>query len=243
MNIDSSTKPQPAFSDRHNLTDVATNQTEYRSVSRLAVCAFLLGLASPLALVHPLTWTIPWIGVLVALQAIRQISRPNSLVSGRPIALVGLVLSVLLSGWAPAKYFVERSLLTRQARQFADTWFHLVRDGTLQEAHRWMLPHYQRDPEFATQEFYEENVYLQEDLEDEFTSEPANRIAGQSDSTVRFLSLESIDGERHDQGIVLKYLLKSDSTDHEDVEFFVRIRREIADDVIHWQLSQVYQSG
>jgi hypothetical protein len=244
MTNDSSTTPapRPAFSDRRGVDVPSDQEQDYRGVSRTAVVAFLVGLVSPLALVHPLSWAIPWIGVPVAWQALRRIAAPNSVVSGRPIALIGLFLTVLFGAWAPTKYLVERNLVVRQSQQFADTWLRLVRGGHLQEAHRWMLAPYQRDAPLPTREFYEQNVHLQEDLETEFTSEPANWIASQPESTTRFVSAESVTGNEQDQTIVLRYILQSNRSDRDDVEFFVRVQKSISGGETHWQLSSVYTS-
>lgn len=240
------TLSKPAFSDQRRFSDISTDAVEdYRTVSRTAVFALVLGLLSPLALVHPLSWAIPWAGMLVAWQALHRIAQPNSMISGRTIALIGLFLTVLFGAWAPARHLTERKLLTGQAQQFAETWLDLVRDGSLQEAHRWMLPPYQREPGLPTQQFYEQNVHLQEDLETEFTSEPANLIAAQPGSTVRFLGVESIEGDARDQRIVLQYVLRRDNgqgSDQANVHFFARVRRVEVDGRPHWQLSRVYQT-
>ena len=260
----SKTNPtKPAFSDQPRFTDVTTAEAEdYRTISRTAVCALVLGLLSPLALVHPLWCSIPWAGMLVAWQALRRINQPNSMVSGRTVALIGLLLTVLFGSWAPARHLTERKLLARQAQQFAQTWLDLVRNGHLQEAHRWMLPPYQREPGMPTQLFYEQNVHLEEDLETEFTSEPANLIAAQPDSTLGFLGVDRIEGDARDQVIVLKYVLQRDNNGHghlddpnhihkhdqehghghTTVHFFVRVRRVEADGQRHWQLSRIYQA-
>ena len=227
-----------------SFTDLGANQEiEYRSVSRLAVLAFVLGLLCPLALVHPLAWAIPFCAVPVAWQAIRTIAKPDSMLSGTTVAIVGLLMAVLFSVWAPAKHLTQTHFKETHAREFADTWLNLVRDNHLQEAHRWMLPSYRRMPEMTTQQFYETNVELQEDLKSEFTKEPGNLIASQPNSSFRFLGVELMQKVPSTQGtvFVLKYVLERDEGDLEDVVFHVRISQAVEKNVKHWQIMEIFK--
>ena len=49
--------------------------TEYRPVSGWSLAALFVGLASIAAIFHPLLWSVPMIGVVVSLVALRQIKR------------------------------------------------------------------------------------------------------------------------------------------------------------------------
>lgn len=229
----------PVFSEQHSFTDVSAEHA-YRGVSRLALTALLLGLISPVALTHPLSWTIPCLGAIVAWRAIRLVSHSNSTVSGSTIAILGLCLSVLFGCWAVVKHTVERNVLESQAREFGETWLNLVREGHLQEAHRWMLPHHARQSGMPTQQFYEENVRLLEDLESEFTSEPANLVASQPDSTIRFQGLDTLHGNQKEQTILLIFELESDG--RESVPFVTRVRRLEEGEAVHWQLVDLYET-
>ena len=159
---------RPAFSQKPGLSELREGRYEgYRSVSRLAVSALILGLLAPLSLIHPLLFAVPWIGLIVSWRALHNTAQPKSSTSGYGLAISGFVLVLVFGSWAPAKFAVEHVVLSRQARQFSERWIDLVRNGRLQDAHRWMLAPIQRpDPSMPTQHFYEENVELQEDLDE-----------------------------------------------------------------------------
>jgi hypothetical protein len=111
----------------------------YRGVSLTAVIALVLGIASILALVHPLLWVVPPVAVVVALIAIRAIDAPDSNLTGRNLALVGLAIALVFGLWAPSRAITRQAKLFGQARVFADEWFELVRAGKLHEAHQLTL--------------------------------------------------------------------------------------------------------
>ena len=68
---------------------------DYRPVSGIGIAALLIGLAAPLALVHPMLWCVPAIGAGVAIVALVRIRRSEIPLIGRKAAILGLVLSLL----------------------------------------------------------------------------------------------------------------------------------------------------
>ena len=236
-----------AFSDRiaiqARFSESSEQGLEYRSISRLAMFSLLLGLVCPLALVHPLAWAIPCITIPISWAALRRISHPQAMLTGKTAAVLGMLIAVLFLAWAPVRHIIHIQLYTNQAKQFSDTWLELVRENHIQEAHRWMLPFHRRMSEMTTQQFYETNVDLQEDLKSEFTEEPANLLASQSNSSIRFLGVEAMQKIPSTGGttFLLKYVLERLEDDLEDVEFIVRVRQETEDGVKHWQIADIYK--
>ncbi len=235
---------RPAFSDRPGLFESGEVQSKgYRSVSRLAICALILGALAPLALIHPLLFAIPWIGLIVSWRALHNIARPDSSATGYGLAMLGLVMAVVFGSWAPAKIIVEHVVLSRQAREFSTRWIDLVREGKLQEAHRWMLAPIQRpDPRMSTQQFYEENVGLQQDLEEEFTNEPGNLIASNGkQGTLNYLGVDHIRGKTADCEVDLIFEIDFADSDRPPIRFLTSVRRVLEDGVTRWQMKRVYQ--
>jgi hypothetical protein len=236
---------RPAFSDRPALSESGEGRYEgYRSVSRLAIGALFLGVLAPLALIHPILFAVPWIGLIVSWRALHNIGLPDSSATGYRLAMTGLIMAIVFGSWAPAKIIVEHFVLSRQARQFSARWIDLVRDGKLQDAHRWMLAPIQRpDPRMSTQQYYEENVELQQDLEEEFTSEPGNLIASNGrQGTLHYLGVDHIRGKTTDREIDLIFELRFADSDRPPIRFVTSVRRVIEDGVTRWQVKRVYES-
>jgi hypothetical protein len=101
-------------------------QTDYRSLSPLAVVGFVLGLSAPVAFLSPLLILVPLAGIVFSLAALRQIGASDGTVIGRPVAVVGLVLSTICAIAIPAEALAMRYLASRQARPVAMQWFDLL---------------------------------------------------------------------------------------------------------------------
>ncbi len=98
----------------------------YTSLSSLAVCALLLGLASPVALFAPLLAVVPTAGILCALFALVRINTSAGGLSGKKLAYWGLALSVLCVVAAPMRVQMRDSVYGRQADAAARQWLELV---------------------------------------------------------------------------------------------------------------------
>jgi len=120
--------------------------TEYRAVSGLAVAGLVVGIAAPLAMVHPLLWIVPAAGIVLSAAALRRISRDALALVGRKAAFAGLVLSVLLAAIAPADWFTYRRLIDREAEQFALQWFDFLRQGEMLKSYQLQDPPSGRRP-------------------------------------------------------------------------------------------------
>jgi hypothetical protein len=106
----------------------------YTSLSSLAVCAFLFGLASLIALLAPLMVVIPIAGVLVALFALVRIGRSEGALTGRSLALVGLALAIACGIASPLRVQVRDSLYSSQANEAGRRWLDAVANNEIAAA-------------------------------------------------------------------------------------------------------------
>lgn len=107
---------------------------QYRSLSPHALVGLVLGLLSGLALLDPIAWVLPVLGLVVSLVALRRIRRDEAGLAGRGLARAGLVLSLLLAVAAPTDWFLYRYLVGREAVRFAGYWFELLGEGQVHKA-------------------------------------------------------------------------------------------------------------
>lgn len=107
---------------------------EYRSVSPLAIAAAIVGGCSAVALMTPLAWMVPLIGIGLALAALADITRSGTTKTGRLLALIGLALAVGFGSQAVSSSIVERWILGHRARATATTWADAVRSGRMADA-------------------------------------------------------------------------------------------------------------
>jgi hypothetical protein len=84
--------------------DAPADEIQYRSLSALAVVAFLLGILSLLALLSPILWVVPLCAVAVGAIALRAIYQ-DSQKSGERLAKIGLLLALTVGLWAVSYHF------------------------------------------------------------------------------------------------------------------------------------------
>lgn len=146
--------------------DDASADVPYRAPSVLAIAAFLLGILSPLAFVHPVVWVLPAVGVGVALAALARIKQSDGALIGRPAAVAGLLLA-LTFGLAAPVYAVSRTIwLEHRAQQVSEQFFQLLREGRKYEAHQLTLhPDLRFPPGSAYEGAYEESGEAQKSLD------------------------------------------------------------------------------
>ena len=124
----------PALQPSEDLHPDERPLAEYVPVSRLAVAALALGLASPLILASPLLIVVPLAGLAVAFVALRQIALSDRRLQGRWLATLGLCLATFFLGWGVTRQMSRQLTMSQQAERFVDSWLVLVRDGKLHEA-------------------------------------------------------------------------------------------------------------
>ncbi len=82
----------------HMSTTAGITTQEYVAINLPAIVTTVLGLASVVAFLHMLLLIVPAIAVVVGIIALRQIRESNGTQTGRPFALGGIVLAVLIGG-------------------------------------------------------------------------------------------------------------------------------------------------
>ena len=153
--------PRPQLTD-----DQDAELAQYRALSTLAVVGLIWGLLAPLAMIHPLLWGAPLLGILFSGLALRRIARYAPALVGRKAALLGLTLSLLFGTAAPANRLVYRWLVRREGRQFAFQWFGFLARGQPQKAYQLTLaPKYRQPLDDKLWDFYREGPRWQEELE------------------------------------------------------------------------------
>src|SRR5215470_18782103 len=95
-------------------TQVDRDVVEYGRISGWAVAALLLGFLSGAALVGPLLWAIPVLGIVVAWIGMRNIKASAGQLSGWHLALLGLLLSVFFGIAGPARTVTRRYVLEQR---------------------------------------------------------------------------------------------------------------------------------
>jgi hypothetical protein len=90
---------------------------EYRAVNGLAVTSLVLGIASWMSWLHPMLFLLPVVGVVMGVLAIVQIRRSSGTQSGIGLAGTGIVLSMLLGGWAFTVSAGERHRVIEHRRE------------------------------------------------------------------------------------------------------------------------------
>jgi hypothetical protein len=153
----------------------------YAAVSKAALGALALGLASPLILVAPLLLVVPLAGIVVAAVALRQIATSQPRMTGYWPATIGLCLSTLFLGWGMTYQVTRQAVLAKDAERMADAWLALVRDGKLQRADQLMRPGNERPrSDEELEQFYATDQEARDNLNSLFSREPMKsfRAAG-----------------------------------------------------------------
>lgn len=112
----------------------------YRPVSVLAVAAAVVGVCSAAALVAPVLWMVPLVGVGLSLAALADVGGPAGGKAGRAAALVGLALSLGFGAQAAATAAGTHWLTSRRAEAAARYWLETVCDGRLDDARSMANP-------------------------------------------------------------------------------------------------------
>ncbi len=108
--------------------------SEYRRICGLAILTFLLGLASALAFIGPLLLVLPFAGLGVGLLALAKIKANTDHLSGRTLAVWGIMLSVLFSVAATVRPVLLQKLLLQQGDAFGQRWMEMLSEGQDEQA-------------------------------------------------------------------------------------------------------------
>jgi hypothetical protein len=109
------------------------SEIAYHSMEPWAILGLVLGLLSAAAMIAPLLWLLPLVGVLTSAVALRRIRlEPGRM--GRTAALAGLGLSAFFGVVPAARTAAAWVLLSGQARPMADQFWEYLRQGSPEKA-------------------------------------------------------------------------------------------------------------
>lgn len=148
----------------------------YRPVSTWAVVALAVGFAALATLLvnQPAMWSLPVVGVALALVAWRD-TRPPEGNAGRKLAALALAIAVSVLAADVTRFFSRRVWARREAIAVAEQWIEELRQGRRRAAHQITLPVSQRCPaEESLNHCYRNDRDRQDDLEN-FAEETAPR--------------------------------------------------------------------
>lgn len=118
----------------------------YRPFSGWAIASLALSIVSVLGMINPQLFLLPLIALVISLVTCIRISWSKTQPIGSWLALV----AVLLSGFFLSGGVVYTRLRQQHyfglARQYADTWFDLVRDGEIYRPHHLLKDWPRRQP-------------------------------------------------------------------------------------------------
>lgn len=117
-------------------TETMAEVPGYRPLSLMAVVGLLLGVASLLALAHPVFWLVPAVALAINVVALRRIARTDPPIAGRRAGQIGLALSLTLLVAAPAHVFLDMWIVRVKALRLADQWFAYLANNKPHLAHR-----------------------------------------------------------------------------------------------------------
>lgn len=148
----------------------------YEAINPWAIVALILGVISLGVLF--LSWLLPVaiFAVAAGVVALYQMSDETAGQSGRWMAVTGLVLALFCSGTALGREAMRVSLLRSEAREVAEAWLRLIKEGDLPAAHQMTVAHRSRQAaETNLKEFYAAGS-RQEELTNYFKSSPMDKI-------------------------------------------------------------------
>jgi hypothetical protein len=202
---------------------------EYRSVSRAAVAAAGLGLASSVVLVTPLLALVPIAAVGAAMVALRSIRSSGGQLVGRVPAVAGLCIAVMFLGWSVTQHFGRQLTLENNARRVVERWFLLLGEGKVQQAYQFRLHSSERilSPE-AQSEYFEKNQEAARNLQG-FASQAGIKelIAAGQRAGIRFDAVTSAHRDGFSDSLVLKYTLDRSFEQGGPLPMWVHVTRRV----------------
>jgi hypothetical protein len=202
---------------------------QYHSVSRMAVVAAGLGLASAVTLASPLLAPLAVAAVITGGLALRAIAASGGQLAGRAIATFGICLASLFLGWGITRDFSRQATLESHARHLAETWLELIHVGKLKEALQFRRPPTSRlsSPE-ALAEYYEKDAQAVKDLQ-QFASQPMVKdlLAQGSRADIRYEGIVSATREGFNDRLILKYSYQKPAEQGERQPVWIHLSRRV----------------
>jgi hypothetical protein len=221
---------------------------EYRPLSALAIASLVLGLASVSALFYPLFWAVPLVAATCALLAMRQIRARPAELSGKTLAVIGLVLALLFVSWGATHHLVRRRTLLRHAEPIANEWLQRVLEGRQEEAHQMFLePARRRPPGTDLKRYYREDDETRRNMETMFLNPCLKPMVEHGEEGK--LSLQRVAEVKREDGVdfvTLEYLYRYEEDGvPQGVRFHLRLTRyyEPSEGIAMWSLNDVFLVG
>jgi len=226
----------PGTSDRD-----ADQFETYQAISPWAPASVLLGVAAAAALIHPLLWFVPLLGIVVSCLSLRQLAPLTGRI-GRKGVLLGLALSLFFGAIAPARTVTRSWLLTRESRRISVEWVELIRDGDLEQAHQWTLEATRRhQSNFPVKEYYEENPDAWKDFQEFFQSdEMRNIVEFIRSGKVRYSAQVSVQSDRNSIHVVDQFVV-DDTDGKREVRLSTYLKRTVDRQTgkAYWQIEGI----
>ena len=220
----------------------------YRAVSGLAVLALLLGVSSVLAPVYIVFWILPLATITVAIRAFRGINRVDSNLTGRGLAVTGLLLALLFGSMAPARHYKRKAAVNQQAEQFAMRWFALLQKGSVYTAHQLLMdPKRRLSTSLIPLEEYQNDVKLKDMLEQFVGDEPIKTLVAQKEQAIYTLASQ-VSQSSHLQVITIKQLYHAQfqqdgSTRTIPLKLSISCQYDKSSKQSYWTISDIQEAG
>lgn len=207
-------------------SDEQTELGQYRSISRLAIAALFAGLASALAMAHPVLWSLPPLAAVLSVLAVRHVARHESVLTGHWMAVVGLVLALVCGAASISRVVAARRIVRAQAQQVAVAWLQLLRDGKHEEAIEWTVVPYRRRPGGVNlDEFYQNDAEARATRQKFLRQDTVkNLLASNPAAPLELLKVVEQGGRGSEHHIILQYRVKGQ--DQTPFEFRIHLQRQ-----------------
>jgi hypothetical protein len=234
----------------HANSSAAEEQTRinYHAVSGWAVAAVIVGLLSATALLGPLVWFIPALGVCLALYAMRRISTSGGELTGWNLALLGLLMSILFGVAGPARTMSRHFWIQTRAERFAAGFIELLQENQPYIAQQFTLHPEQRKLAAADLPGMIEKDQKAKDAFDAFLKrEPVKSLLEYGKKAkVELLSSEILGEEpRDDVGVRYRITIPKDGggTKSFDAELILERSLSYAGKAEQWQILQASEKS
>lgn len=200
---------------------------EYRVLSPAAVLTFLAGLASALALAHPLMLVVPLATLALAAWSLRSMSVERT--AGRGLVVAGVCLAVLFMGLSVGSRVTHQAILRQRARQFADDWLQIVvAEGDLYRGHQLHVSRESRlDPQVNFEQQYQTDDLAGNSFRS-FIDQPGIKklLSAGPDARIQFVRCVMLTRRRLAEEVVMEYRVAGRD---EEFPVWVTVRRTFED--------------
>ena len=221
---------------------------QYRALSLPAMAGLIVGLLSPAAIIAPLLWSLPMLGIVLSGLGLRQIARNPTERAGRKAAIIGMGLSLFFLLSAASHRHVYYQLLRAEARHFSEQWFTFLANGEPHKAHQLLSsPDFRQPIDENLWEFYRQSPQWEGELRTH-VEEPLVRLLLElgDKAQARYWNCDK-NHEEHDadHDLVLSVYAITYTDADEKKTFFVALtleRLHLEDGQSNWRLIKSHHS-